>query len=354
MKILGKLLFLSFLSYGAFSMANNLDALDNQIDKKGVLNSKEVAGANLKKNTKPKMNHAKHDLNHDQMDHHQIDHKNNSETYGFWGKKAGSLIIGGNFTVGIHPNKDFGFDLRDLLNGTEIDHNYYDYDINHAYFDQKKDNGYGGYVGLGYMLNPSMQMSLEGGYSRFKNHDKHNNVNSNSGHHHDGDHHNHIKSKIWHGMINFTQYFDYIGKGVRPYVTVGGGFARIHADGNLSFNSTLSNQSLSLSKCGEIMVDNHGPQVINVEFHDLEKFTFAYQLGLGFEASTSKNYSFGAGYKYFATHAIETHDKDLKLEVSISDQNSQNMKKISNTNNIDFGSLKHQNHMLNLFVKFHI
>jgi opacity protein-like surface antigen len=178
------------------------------------------------------------------------------------------------------------------------------------------------------MLNQNMAIGAEIGFNKLKN------KNHNPKHHDEFHNHGEITSDIFHGMINFTQYFDSINSAIKPYASIGAGFARISAEGNLDFEikNLIRNDSKKIS----------------ISFSELEKFTFAYQFGLGFETISSKNVNFGVGYKYFATHGIETHDEDLKLNAQINSQQA------NQVNRIDFGSLKHQNHMLNLFVKFKI
>lgn len=238
--------------------------------------------------------------------------------------KKANLFLGGNLSLGISSNKDFVFDLNDFLSECEIKK----LPTKYIKFNQDLDYGNGFYAGIGYMLNPNMQIAAEIGYSEFKN------KNKNSHHHDEFYNSGEITSDIFHGMISFTQYFDNVNCHFKPYASVGAGFARIDAEGNLDF------------EIKELIGDDY--MRFKISFSDLEKFTFAYQFGLGFETINAKNCNFGIGYKYFATHGIETHDDDLNLKTQINSEN------VNEFDRVDFGSLKHQNHMLNFFLKFNI
>jgi len=185
---------------------------------------------------------------------------------------------------------------------------------NEIYFKQHRDYNNGGYVQISHMISNSTSIGIEGGYSRFKNTDEKYSSD-------------YIQSDIIHGMLNLTQYFETIDNKIKPYATIGAGIAKISAKGELSYD----------------------PALIKISFENLDKITFAYQFGVGFEASKQKKGpGFGIGYKYFATHEVSTHDDNLNLNITNASNN------IKTKDNIDFGNLSHQNHMLNLFLKFNI
>ncbi len=229
-------------------------------------------------------------------------------------EKKLNFSLGGNMSLGISGNRDFQFNLNEIfpascfrLTNASVNN------VSTVYFDQKMDYGNSLYAQIGYMLNPNMQIGIEAGYDQFKNNDSNNDQE-------------YIKSKVIHSMINFTQYFDGINNKIRPYAMVGGGFAKVKAEGELFYP-----------------LDS-----ILINFTELDKVTFAYQFGFGFETLPLKQMSFGFGYKYFATHPFETHDDNLNMQIKVGNQD------FINTNNVSFGKLAHQNHMLNMFVKFNV
>lgn len=277
-------------------------------------------------------NHASHAKGHAHVNHHEhhhakhVDAKENESIYGKPCCKKGMVFgFGGNFSGGIHSNDDFRLNTQNILNTNFTDTLAgANVSTKELVFDQKFDQGYGAYAQLGWMLNNCLEITGEVGYNQLKNKDRNHSQNR-------------IESDIWSGMLNLNYYLNLLKGRFLPYVGLGMGFARIHADGHLYQNFYDADQKNDYS--------------MQVSFRDLEKVTFAYQAGLGVATYVSSNAMVGAGYKYFATRGIDQNDDDLNAKVSLY-QNGQQVCEVNNIHQIDFGSLKHENHMLNVFVKF--
>lgn len=262
-------------------------------------------------------------------------------------KKAGlgsgmTFGIGGDFGFAINSNSDFDVASMTVTTpNTATTGVLKSITFGGANFSQKRDNAYGAYANLGWMMDNGLEANIEIGYHQIKNKDK---TNSSS----------HIESDVLSGMINATYYVDLFDGMFLPYVTVGAGIARTEAKGTIydNLNGSTIAQAITGGTADSTLTSSN-----SIVFKDLTKTRFAYQAGVGISTSFD-SVILGVGYKFFGVSSFSDSNSDAQATLNAGSANPNyptgSVLSVDATSKLseNFGSLQNNTHNITVFAKF--
>ncbi len=210
--------------------------------------------------------------------------------------------IGGNYGFAINSNSDFV--VPDIAAGAAAG-------AAPAFagttFNQKHDSLYGGFVSLGWMMENGLGADVRVGYDQLKLKNKDNAKDS-------------LESDIISATLNVTYYLDLFEGLFLPYVSIGGGLARINTKGTLYDNAAAP---------------------VALAFKDLKKTYFKYEASAGVSTSFD-SVILGLEYKFSGVPSFS----DVSSDVSVTANN------IKVTNPFSYGSYKFNTHNVSASIKF--
>ena len=220
--------------------------------------------------------------------------------------------IGGEWMTGIDKNHHFSFDVPfpvpagTFLNSTD------NYTLH-----MKKDQGFGGSVSLGYLMENGFETGVEVLYKNLKYKD--NTI-------HDG----HLETHNIVGLLKGTYYVD-LGAMVYPYITAGIGIAHIRAEGKV-YNDNPVDAAVP------------GPRQF-VKFDHIKANKLAGDVGVGL-AFAMQNTLISVGVKMSGNQHMSGshHYHDMKVTDGNGNQ-------FTNNSDFDFGKLSQKNYEVEAKIK---